>query len=251
MRGYDLFARLYDLEHRDFVEDLELYLNFATRCGGAVLEVGCGTGRVTLALAEAGFDVAGIDDSSAMLALAQSHAGAAGLAERVELRHADVRTCELEPRFSLALFPLNGFLHLTHAADQLAALRNIHKALLPGGFLVVDLPNPHVAFSTQADGCLVLRKRFRSEEGHLVTSTLSTQTDFARQIQDLTLFYDEVGPDAVVQRTAVEMDLRFVYRYEMEALLREAGFKVDAVYGSHDLEPYEGDSEIMLFVAYT
>jgi SAM-dependent methyltransferase len=251
MRGYDLFARLYDLEHSDHSRDLELYRNFAARCGGRVLELGCGTGRVALDLAKAGFEVVGIDDSSAMLALARLHAMDAGLGEKVDLKLMDVRTFRIEHRFSLAIFALNGFLHLTSVADQLAALRSVHRALLPGGFLIVDVPNPHESFTPDMDGLFLLRRRFRSEEGSLVTSMVSTHTDLATQVQEMTLTYDEVGADGRVQRTAVEMELRFVYRYEMEILLRQAGFKLDAVYGSHDLELYESDSETMLFVAYT
>jgi hypothetical protein len=163
----------------------------------------------------------------------------------------DVRSFQSERRFSLVIFALNGFLHLTSTADQVAVLRNVHRALLPGGFLIIDVPNPHESFTPDADGCLVLRRRFHSEEGNLVTCVVSTRTDLATQMQEMTLLYDEVGAGGVVQRTAVEMELRFVYCYEMMALLRQAEFKVDAVYGSHDLEPYESDSETMLFVAYT
>jgi ubiquinone/menaquinone biosynthesis C-methylase UbiE len=73
MNGYDHIARLYDLEHCDFSDDIELFLNMArlvdkpghpaTGDRVSILEVGCGTGRVTLALAEAGCDVVGIDRS--------------------------------------------------------------------------------------------------------------------------------------------------------------------------------------------
>jgi SAM-dependent methyltransferase len=248
---YDLFARLYDLEHRDLKEDVELYHNFAARCDGKVLELGCGTGRVTLALAQAGFEVTGVDNSAAMLDLAQARAADAGLQAQVRLEQMDVRNLDQENRFALAIYALNGFLHLTTVADQLSALSNIHRALLPGGFLLVDLPNPHTVFTPAADGQLIVRRHFQSEQGHPITSLIGTQTDLANQIQRLTLFYDEVGQDGAVRRTAVEMDLRFAYRYEMAALLRQVGFDVDAVYGSYDLEPYEGDSPIMLFVAHT
>ncbi len=250
MSSYDLFARLYDLEHRDFQDDVELYCNFAERCDGRVLELGCGTGRVTLALAKAGFDVMGVDDSAPMLALARTHAADAGLSERVRLEQIDVRALEFDGQFALAIFPLNGFLHLTTVSDQLSALHNIYRALLSGGLLILDLPNPHAVFTPSADGQLVFRRRLRLAEGHSLFSFASTQTDLGSQIQSLTLIYDEVGGDGVVCRTTIETELRFVYRYEMVGLLRHVGFQVDAVYGSYDLDPYEGDSHIMLFVAH-
>jgi hypothetical protein len=154
-------------------------------------------------------------------------------------------------RFDLAIYPLNGFLHLTTVSDQLSALRRIQQALLPGGFLMIDLPNPHAVLAPDADGQLYLRRHFRSEQGTPISSLVSTRTDLANQVQELTLLYDEVGADGTVRRTAVELELRYSYRHEMAGLLRETGFELDAVYGSYELDPYESDSPIMLFVAHT
>jgi SAM-dependent methyltransferase len=245
MSDYDQFARLYDLEHRDFTDDLELYRNFAQRCDGPVLELGCGSGRVCLALARSGFDVTGVDTSAEMLSLARAHAAASGLSERLNLEQADVRSLAFEGQFALAILALNGYLHLLAVEDQVAALACAYRALLPGGMLIVDLPNPHVAFSPDTDGEFLLRRRFSSPEGHSIASYTLSRTDLAGQRQHLTLRYDER-----FHRTTVEIDLRFVYRYEMEALLRQAGFEVDAVYGSYDLDAYETDSDVMVFVAY-
>jgi len=250
MSSYDLFARLYDLEHEHFTEDVGLFRNFAARCDGPVLELGCGTGRVSIALAKAGSDVTGVDDSTAMLALAQSHAVDAELPARIRFGLCDVRSLEVEERFALAIYPLNGFLHLLTVKDQLSALRGVYQALLPGGLFIVDLPNPHTVFSPDVDGQLVLRRRFQSPDGPSISSFTSTQTDMANQIQHLTLIYDSVDGDGIVHRSTVEMDLRFVYRYEMVGLLRQVGFKVDALYGTYDLDPYETDSPLMLFVAH-
>jgi SAM-dependent methyltransferase len=260
MSSYDRFARLYDLEHGDFKDDIELYLNMAEQCRApvgrtSILELGCGTGRVALALAEAGFDVVGVDHSMAMLDLARRHVRKAGLTDRagagrVRLEQMDVRALDWMGQFALALYPLNGFLHLSTVSDQLSALRNIHRALLPGGFLLVDLPNPHTVFSPGADGQLYVRRHFCSEDGRPITSLISTQTDLAEQIQHMTLFYDEIGIEGIVRRTTIEMDLRFVYHYEMIGLLGQAGFEVDSVYGSYDLDPYQGESPLMFFVAH-
>jgi SAM-dependent methyltransferase len=250
MSDYDRFARLYDLEHQDFADDLDLYRNFALRCDGPVLELGCGSGRVCLALARSGFDITGVDTSEAMLDLARVHVASVGFAGRVRLEQADVRALPFEGRFALVIYPLNGFLHLLTVEDQLAALKCARRALLPGGFLIVDLPNPHVAFAPDADGAFLLRRRFASPDGHAIASLTLSQTDFAGQRQHLTLRYDEMDGDQLVQRTTAETDLRFVYRYEMEALLRQADLRIDAVYGSYDLDPYETDSDVMLFVAY-
>lgn len=251
MSSYDLLAHLYDLEHRDLDQDLDLYRNFAARCNGTVLELGCGTGRVALALARAGYKVVGVDESSSMLQVAQAQRIEADLTQHIRLEHLDVRDLEWSARFALAIWPLNGFLHLLTRSDQVLALQKVQRALLPGGFLIIDLPNPHVVFTPSSDDQLVIRRNVRTAQGDLVTSMMSTRTDLASQVQHMTLFYDTVGcQDAVVHRTATEMELRFVYRYEMVSLLERARFQVDAVHGTYDLDPYEDESAIMLFVAH-
>ena len=250
MSDYGPIARLYDAEHADLASDVELYRNFALRCDGAVLELGCGSGRVTVPLAQAGLSVTGMDLAPEMLELARERARSAGVTELILLEEGDVRMLSLPARFSLAIFPLNGFLHLLTARDQLDALASIHRALLPGGLLIVDLPNPHAVLAPDRDGHLLHRRRFHLPGEGMVSSWTMTRTDVANQVQHLCLSYDLSRRDGLVRRTTVEMDLRFVYRYEMEALLRESGFLVDDVYGSHDLDPYQDESETMLFVAY-
>jgi SAM-dependent methyltransferase len=247
---YDLFAELYDLEHAELDADIELYRNFALRCDGPVLELGCGSGRVGIALARDGLDVVGVDNSVAMLALARARATGAPLRGRIRFEQTDVRSLSMAGQFALAIYPLNGFLHLLSMEDQQRALRNIGRALMPGGLLILDLPNPHVVFVPGMDDQLVVRRRFWSPEGQPVTSLTCSRTHLADQTQHLTLFYDRVDGQGLVRRTTVEMDLRFVYRYEMACLLEQAGFTVDDVYGSYDMDPYESDSESMVFVAY-
>lgn len=255
MSDYDRFAQFYHWEHLDFTDDLVLYRNFAQRCGSPVLDVGCGSGRVALALAADGIAVTGIDHSAAMLALARAQAAERGLSARVQFVEQDVTAWTPTPRFSMALFALNGFLHLTDVAAQKAALSNLYHALLPGGFLLIDLPNPHTVFTPAQDGQMVLRHEFTSPQGEEIWCFQIAQTDLAAQTQHLTLIYDRALPAqsaqlAQIERLLVQMEVRFVYRFEMENLLNEAGFVVDAVYGSYDLDPYETDSHQMFFVAY-
>lgn len=71
MNNYDSFAEVYDLFYADIEDDLEMYLGFAERTGGPILELGAGTARVAVALAEAGHTVVGLEPSAAMRAIAQ------------------------------------------------------------------------------------------------------------------------------------------------------------------------------------
>src|SRR5919108_3094164 len=93
MNDYDLIAPFYDIEHARFSEDLDMYQNFAELCGGSILELACGSGRVLLPLAREGYEVTGVDTSASMLNLARQRLQEAGGASRCTLVQQDI--CKL------------------------------------------------------------------------------------------------------------------------------------------------------------
>src|SRR5438128_7960966 len=108
-------AHFYDLEYREYSEDLAFYVQYAAALDPEkrllVLELGCGTGRIVAALAEAGFQVVGVDSSQGMLDVCAMRAEASWPAGRVNLARADMRDLEGVPGgpFNLALCALNSF----------------------------------------------------------------------------------------------------------------------------------------------
>jgi SAM-dependent methyltransferase len=246
---FDAFARYYDADYGAIDDDVPFYLELARRAGGRVLEVMCGTGRLLTPLARAAIHAAGVDVSGALLARARARLDAAGLLDHVELLEADIR--ERTPRgpFGLAIVALNSFMHLASVADQLAALRQIHAALVPGGLLALDLFNPDLRALSEHIGVVVLDRRFSLEDGTAVHKFVAQQSDLAAQIDHVTFFYDEIDADGRVRRTALPFTMRWLYRYELEHLLARAGFALEAVYGSYDLDEFTSSGELMLTVA--
>lgn len=250
MTNFDCLARFYDLDYRAFQEDVALYLGFAQRTGGPLLELGCGTGRLLLPLAQAGYQITGVDLSAEMLAIARQKVEAAGLNDRITLVQADMRKVDLPQRFRLAFIAINSFMHLTTLEDQLTALRTCHRLLAPGGLLIIDVDNPSPQQLLEADGRLELQGRwFDPNSGATVLKSVSRLADPASQLQHILFIYDEVFPDGQVRRTLAPFQARYLHRYEGELLLDKAGFTPEQVYGSYDLDPYENDSERMIFVA--
>ncbi len=249
MSDYDAVARYYDADHSDFADDLPFYRELARRTGGRVLEAMCGSGRLLVPLAEAGFRLTGIDSSPMMIERARSRITAAGLGERIALHYGDVRR-EIPPgRHRLAIVALNSFMHLTSVADQLAALERIHRALEPDGLLAIDVFNPHARSLADSHGELALDRTFRLEDGTRVQKFVAQRANLAEQLNHVTFIYDEIDGADQVHRTTQCMILRWFYRYEIEHLMERAGFAVEAIYGSYDLDPFRGDSDIMLTVA--
>ncbi|GAC1564078.1 MAG: class I SAM-dependent methyltransferase [Herpetosiphon sp.] len=247
MPDFDAFVRLYDADYASFEDDLDLYLPLAVHVDGPILEAMCGTGRVMLPLASAGHAVTGIDLSAAMVDAANIKLAAAGCSNAHALI-GDTRTFDLPDRFALAIIAMNSFMHLENVADQLQTLRRIHHHLKPGGILVLDLFNPDPRELLADEGLLVHARTFPS--GDLtVQKYVLRRTDVATQMHYVEFVYDEWGPDRVLRRSVLPFTMRWLYRYELEHLLVLAGFEMDTVYGSYDLDPYASESDRLIAVA--
>jgi SAM-dependent methyltransferase len=249
MSAYDPIARFYDADHASFDDDVPFYRELARRAGGAVLEAMCGSGRLLVPLARAGRRVTGFDSSPAMLELALERAAREGVERQVTLRCADVREPIADGPFALAIVALNSFMHLTTPSDQLAALARLRQALQPGGLLALDLFNPNPRLLAEYDNELVFDKQFELPDGTRVQKFVAQQVDAAEQINHVTFLYDELSSEGNVRRHPILLEMRWVYRYELEHLLARAGFELEHIYGSYELDPFRSDSDIMLAVA--
>src|SRR4051812_38601989 len=142
--AYANIVDLYDLEHDQFEEDIACFMNFIEAVGDPVLELGAGTGRFLVPIAEAGFRVTGLDSSAPMLARAADRIAETGFGGLVTLDQRSMTSCDEAPGgpFGIVIAPLNGLMHLTSSAEQRSVLATARKALDPRGQLLLDLMNP-------------------------------------------------------------------------------------------------------------
>ncbi len=247
----DLIAAYYDLLHGNLEEDLPMWLALARDVIGPILEIGCGTGRLLLPLVEAGHTLTGIDLSEVALSASRAKLEATGLTERASVWQADMRHFDLPGKnFALVFVPLNTFMHCHTMADQLATLQTIHNHLQAAGQVIIDLFYPDPVLLAEADGRLYFEAETIDElTGHTVQWYWRQEIDLAHQMRHLTYILDEIDAEGLVRRTQIPLSLRFVYRYEMELLLRTTGFTTERVYGSYELEPFDSHSPRMIFVA--
>jgi 2-polyprenyl-3-methyl-5-hydroxy-6-metoxy-1,4-benzoquinol methylase len=152
--AYAELPDLYDLEHAEFDDDIELYLRLAEVVGDPILELGCGTGRVLAPLAEAGYRVTGIDLSRPMLKSAEARLRSALEMGQAHLVHAPMSDAASAPGgpFGLVILSLNGLMHLPMQSEQRVVLSAARQALDPRGMLVVDVLNPDPALLASCDG---------------------------------------------------------------------------------------------------
>jgi SAM-dependent methyltransferase len=262
---YARIAQWYDAEHDPFADDVQFYRDLAQGAGPTVLEVGCGSGRVTVALARLGRSVTGVDASAAMLERCRRRLAAEPPAVQgaIRLVHADVRAlgAEAPGPFALALVPLNTFAHFVTPADRLAALAAIRARLVPGGRLVIDLDLDAPRRLLESPGQLWLLGCWEAAPGtgaaqgderpgqvvHLASAVPAAEADAVV----VTHLYDAQPEDGVVRRTISRMTLALLTRNEVEVTLRHAGFIVEAVYGSYELEAHAPGAERAIFVAHS
>jgi SAM-dependent methyltransferase len=250
MPDYDRLARFYDLDTAEVNEDLPFWLALARRSGGPILEIGSGTGRVLVPLAQAGFDVVGVDVSPEMLARARANVEAAGVGPRVRLVEADALSLDLEQRFPLAIVALNSFGHFNNPGEPQRLLTRIRDLLVPGGRLALDLTNPMPGAFGETTGVLIHDyTRPGPRPGWQTVKLRSQVLDPIAQAVDVNLIYDEVGPRGEVSRTLAGFVLRYFYRNELELLFTQAGLVLEDVYGSYELAPLLEESTRLLAIA--
>lgn len=246
-------AERYDRLHAEQLEDVRFYVEEARREGGPVLEAGCGTGRVTLPIAEAGVRVVGLDRSPHMLARAEAkrRAASAAVAERCAFVRADLRRFSFRRPFVQAFLPFRVFQSLLSVVDQLAALASIRGALRPRGRLVFNVfdPRADLLAGGRAPGRLMESGRAYDEGGVRIRERFVARYDLARQRLHLTFVYEPEGAGNGAGRAFEPLELRYFHRFEIEHLLARAGYEVEALYGDWDRGPFVENGQEMIWVA--
>ena len=235
------------------LQDVAFYRDAARDFGDPVLELGCGTGRITMALAEAGKRITGLDLSERMLERAVKKRAAMRVEarERVHLVQGDMTRFDLGEKFRLVIIPFRPLQHLLEVRQQMDCLECVRKHLAPGGRLILDV------FQTDAERMHdpvhmreMLVTEYRTPDGRQVRITERVAAFHrAEQRNDVEMIFFVKHPGGRQERLVFAWPLRYFFRYEVEHLLARCGFKVAAEYGDFDRTPIQDDSPEMIFVA--
>ena len=242
-------AILYDHVATGVAGDVAFYVEEATASGSPVLELGCGTGRILIPVAEAGVDVVGLDASGDMLGIARTKLAAcrADVQRRARLVHGDMRDFRMSERFTLVAIPYRAFLHNLRPEDQLRTLATVRRHLAAGGRLIMNIFDPSVRLLAAGRWSRPLRAQEdirHPRTGNRLTVREDFRYDLERQLVDGAFDYDEIDAGgAVVATTHAPLTLRYVFRYEMEHLFARAGFAVKALFGDFRRGPFRAGGE--------
>jgi ubiquinone/menaquinone biosynthesis C-methylase UbiE len=246
--AFAAIAPFYDLDLEGYDGDVDWYRALARSIGGPVLELGCGTGRVANALAGDGIEVAGVDVSEAMLAMATEHALASTGGAAPSWVAGDMRSLELGRTFALVLVPLGGLQHLLELDELVAAMETIRRHLSPEGQAIVDVEAPLPEDLTPGPQPLIEHWtrdwRPRADGAPLrVTKLVSVEAFPAQSRRAVTWHFDVQGAEAPLRRTTVQFELRTFTPGELELAGRLAGLEVTGTWGDYDLSPFDDGAE--------
>jgi SAM-dependent methyltransferase len=243
-------AELYDLVFEGVDFDIAFWLAVGREARGPVLDLGCGTGRVLLPLLEAGVDADGVDLWPGMLERARSKAHARGFKPR--LVAADMRDFTMPRRYARVICAFNAFAHADTPDAQIDTLRCVREHLESGGALVLHMSYPSPSYWAEPDGEPVKELEVRHpQRGTLIQLWDTRSKDVVQQRQRSSIEYREVDASGhVVASHRMQTTQRWVYRRELELLLRVAGFSRWEIHGGFAGEPLERPDQQMVAWAW-
>lgn len=236
-------GRHYDLQFEESLHDVDFYIDCAHRFGGPILELACGTGRLTIPLARAGFTVCGLDLSPTMLAEAQrkSH----GLAPAPRWLSGDMRDFALGERFGLIIIAFNSIAHLYTRDDAERCLAAVRQHLAADGRFVLAFLNPRIdLLARRADDVREVARYPDPDTGGDVVVTETARYDNATQMNHVLWRYT-TGREAVTRSLA----MRIWFPEELTSLLHYNGFAVESRYGAFDRRAFGPGSPHQVIVA--
>jgi ubiquinone/menaquinone biosynthesis C-methylase UbiE len=248
--GWDQYAPFYDWENAQTLgrRDVPFWRRLASAAGGRVLELGCGTGRVSTPLARAGIDLVGIDRSAPMLERARrriTNSSTQQLTRFLRLVRGDIRQLPFEDQtFPMVLAPYGVLQSLIRPRDLTATLESVARVIAPGGTFGIDLV-PDVPKWREYDNRVQLRGKAGGAELTLIESV---RQDPNRRLTTFEQKYVERRGSQIREH---RFDLRFrtLSVPQMTQQLERAGFAVDAVLGDYRGRPWDDRADVWIIVA--
>lgn len=249
--GWDAYAPFYDWENTRTLgrRDVAFWQALARRAGGPILELGSGTGRVTVPVARvARTRLIAIDRSEAMLAYARRRLRRACRTQHVSLVRGDIRALPFGSRtaFDLVMAPYGMLQSLVRDADLSAALRSIADVLAPGGLLGIDLVPDLSQWSEYRDR--VRLRGFRRASRSHVTLVESVRQNRRRQVT----IFDQVFIErrgSCRKRHTFSLMFRTLSIRQMRRRLDEVGLRVEAVLGDYAGGPWDPRADVWIILA--
>jgi SAM-dependent methyltransferase len=247
-------GRHYDAINTFLVADIPFYLEEARRATGLmdsqppaksagrmghpVLELACGTGRLTIPIAQSGVEIVGLDLSPSMLAHARTKAETART--EIEFVEGDCRSFDLGRKFALIFMAFNSMQHLHDYASLSGLFASVHKHLADDGRFVFDVFNPKIEILARSAGERRLEREYQDPDGRGTTAfEYSATYDDSSQVSRIRCYFVRRGANGEEDEVREEgLHLRSFFPQELDLLVRSQGFEVLEKFGNFERKKF-------------
>ncbi|MDD4774789.1 MAG: class I SAM-dependent methyltransferase, partial [Eubacteriales bacterium] len=213
---YNNSAWLYDLDNRDHLSaDIPFYLEYAKKQNGEILELGCGTGRVALALAAGGLHVTGLDLSQPMLDIFRDKLSARPeYADKINLVYGNMRNFRLDKKFAMIIAPFRAFQAVTDDVDIFNTLLCVRGHLVNDGIFIVNVFNPRPVMDESwcYDETVQWERLDEHTGNYVVKKHRGDKIDTEKQIIYPRYIFEVTYPGGRTQRITEDLKLKYYYR---------------------------------------
>ena len=239
MKDIYLNPDLYDALHSDIGTDEKVIKYYAKKCNGSVLEIACGTGRLSKYIIDLGLPYTGIDNSKPFLNVSLQKFGKNGT-----FLYQNMHDFNLSEKFDFIFIGFDSFLHNLTDEDALSCLKCVRNHLNSHGLFLLSifLPDPeflyrneylHEArsfFDYNGKQCRVMEKNSYDDETQI--NSLTWQLEIDGKLKDETYFFKQ----------------RMFYPHKMHLLFQESGFNVQEKFGDWDMNPIDEESPLQIYI---
>ena len=235
-------ANIYD-GLNTFLSDLQFYKKWLPKNKDAkILELCCGTGRLTIPIAKEGYNICGVDYTSSMLEQAKAKANQVGVG--IDFIEADIRALDLQEQFDLIFIPFNSIHHLYGNEDLFKALECVKKHLKDGGLFLLDCFNPNIQYIVENEKEQAIIAEYTTDDGRNVLIKQTMHYESATQINRIEWHYFINGKFHSTQN----LDMRLFFPQELDSYLKQTGFNIIHKYGGFEGEMFSDETEKQIYV---
>ena len=248
---YKNTASFYDLDQRDnLIVDIPFYLEYAQKQNGNILELGCGTGRVSIELAKSGYFVTGLDLSEAMLEIYKNKIKMLpkNIQENINLIIGNMANFDIDKKYSLIIAPFRAFQALTDDNNINNCLKCIKNHLDINGIFIINVFRPYKILDE--NWCFEPRIQWEREDKengiYVVKKDSGEKIDVKEQIIYPKFIYEITDENGNKEEHIEHLELKYYYHEQLKKILINNGFKILEEYGWYDKSGIENGRELII-----
>ena len=238
-------ADYYDDYYGRNIGDISFWVN-QCKDKNNILEIACGTGRITIPIVKSGKKVYALDYSSAMLDVLKEKMLESGYDNNnIELFCQDMRDMKFDMKFDIIIITSNSVNHLEKTEDFEKMLSCTYNLLNDGGLLVFDALRPKFKYLIRNTDEYYDHDEFTlSKTGETIKICENSVYDHATQINNVNYYYT----DSKGKRTILNTKVRLFFPQELDYIIQKSKYKLVGKYDWYDLRPFEGKTNEQIFI---